>query len=237
MIKVKGLSTTRCWCLLIVHLLVPPLAFFVWLFKLGLCLLVQYLFDGENLVVAQPKQATILSPHPKPTTPPSLPLLLTWDGAHEIDGVPIQQLQDVSIRWERQGFEEHHVQGILYLEHWSDRLHRLRYNGNFSIRDPVTGSASKGDEVKGTIYLPVDVHYVVQVRKFVSEKSKKKIYGLRLDFGENDDALRFVQLAIPLGASSNTKSLALRFQAAVERALSGVDESASKLPLLLGTTA
>lgn len=229
MIKIKGLSSIGAWCRLVVTLSAWPVksvvASFVWLFHLGLNHIVEnHLFVGSYMATSAPARAM----HPL--------LPISWCGAADANGATIELL-DVSIRWKIHGFEGNHVQGILCLEKWrSDQLHRLRYHGNHSIRDPETGNASKGEVVHGGIYLPVEVDCNIQTKKFATIKSRKKFYGIRLDFGANVDGLDFVQLAIPMGEHANSLALAMEFHSAVEGALGVVDDSSESSALPLEST-
>lgn len=207
----------------------PPLIFILALVQFVSNRLLRLLVNAPEEVpndCKPTKRVAVASPPPKHYLP--VPPPLTWCAARAIDGVRSQQLDDVSLRWKIRCFEEYHIQGGALIENWTDRLHRIRCKGHRSKLDCNTNRAVQGDFVKGALYLPVDVHFVIKDKKLVSQTQRLKIYGIRIDFGDNDDGLEWIQMAIPLGTV--TMSAALQFHNVLERSLSGVDDG-QEMPL------
>lgn len=175
--------------------------------------------DNNNL---ESKTVSVLLPEKMSYGPLVHPVPDAWRPVGAIDGIPSGILDNVSFRWQYQDCNaEGHMQGLIQLQRYgTSKLHRIQYDGFFSIMDDK-GHSCKGNRAYGTVCFPVDSRSDLTRKLFKSQNRGTKHYGIRAVFDNNEDRLAYMQLLIVIGEDSARMSATVAFQDQLGKALVG----------------
>lgn len=167
------------------------------------------------------KKVSVFSPPDKRIRERIVPPLTAWQPVSAIDGIPSGTMENVAFRWQYAENNLERCQGFIRLQRYgTSKLHRLLYDG-YNAVDDENGQATKGNKAYGTLLLPVESDSVLSSAVFKSERRGTKHFGIRVEFGTNEDCLLYLQLLFAIGDDSEALSATLAFQEQLASALVG----------------